>query len=230
MLQYEGRVVVITGGTGALGSAVAQLIAGQGGTCIVPSHRPDDAPKVTGPGSIKIVSGVDLTDEAAVEKFYDGLPLWASIHAAGGFAMAPIAQTGKNDLLKMIETNAITAFLCCRAAVQRIRAGAAGGRIVNVAAKVAVQPAGGMAAYSMSKAAVASLTQSLAEEVAAEGIWVNAVLPSIMDTPANRASFPPATDFSKWPTVQDVAQTIAFLASAENKVTRGALVPVYGRM
>ena len=81
----------------------------------------------------------------------------------------------------------------------------------------------------MSKAAVVSLTQSLAEEVAAEGIWVNAVLPSIMDTPANRASFPAGTDFSKWPSVSEVAETIAFLASPENKVTRGALVPVYGK-
>ncbi len=107
--------------------------------------------------------------------------------------------------------------------------GGGGGRIVNVAAKVAVQAVGGMIPYSVSKAAVVSLTQSLAEEVAGEGIWVNAVLPSIMDTPVNRKSFPAGTDFSKWPSVEDVAASVVFLASPENRVTRGALVPVYGR-
>ncbi len=85
-----------------------------------------------------------------------------------------------------------------------------------------------MVAYSTSKAGVASLTQCLAEELAPDGIWVNAVVPSIMDTPANRAAMPGA-DHSAWPSVGDVAHTIAFLASPDNAVTRGALVPVYGR-
>jgi NAD(P)-dependent dehydrogenase (short-subunit alcohol dehydrogenase family) len=91
-----------------------------------------------------------------------------------------------------------------------------------------VIPTAGLSAYAASKAAVASLTLSLSEELAAERIWVNAVLPSIMDTPANRAAMPKA-DFAKWPTVGDVAATIAFLASPQNAVTRGALVPAYGQ-
>jgi NAD(P)-dependent dehydrogenase (short-subunit alcohol dehydrogenase family) len=86
-----------------------------------------------------------------------------------------------------------------------------------------------MAAYSASKAAVLSITQSLAEELAQERIWVNAVVPSVMDTPQNRAGFPAGTDFSKWPSVEEVARTVVFLASEENAVTRGAAVPVYGR-
>jgi NAD(P)-dependent dehydrogenase (short-subunit alcohol dehydrogenase family) len=230
MRAFENRVVVVTGGAGALGAAVVQLLASQGATCIVPAHRKADAPKIAGPGKVEIIPGIDLTDEASVERFYAALPsCWASIHAAGGFAMSPIAKTSKQDFQKMFETNALTAFLCCREAVKRMRAGGEGGRIVNVAAKVALHPAGGMVAYCVSKAAVVSLTQSLAEELAAESIWVNAVLPSIMDTPANRAAFPPKTDYSKWPSVDDVAQTIAFLASPENKVTRGGLVPVYGK-
>jgi NAD(P)-dependent dehydrogenase (short-subunit alcohol dehydrogenase family) len=229
MLQFENRVVVVTGGTGALGAAIVQLIAAQGARCIIPSHRAAEPPKVSGPGSAEIVPGSDLTDEASVERFYAALPAcWASIHAAGGFAMSPIGHTSKADFQKMLDTNALTAFLCSREAVKRMRT-AGGGRIVNIAAKAAVIPAGGMVAYSMSKAAVVSLTQSLAEEAAADGIWVNAVLPSIMDTAANRASFPPGTDFSKWPKVEEVARTIAFLASPDNQVTRGALVPVYGR-
>ncbi|HVT80279.1 MAG TPA: SDR family NAD(P)-dependent oxidoreductase [Phycisphaerae bacterium] len=229
-MRFEGRTVVVTGGTGALGAAIVALIAGEGGRCVVPSHRPAEAPKVAGPGSVEIVAGIDLADEASVEKFYAGLPAcWASIHAAGGFTMGPIARTGKADFQKMMETNALTAFLCCREAAKRMRAAGVGGRIVNVAAKPALHAVGGMVAYSMSKAAVVSLTQSLAEEVAGDGIWVNAVVPSVMDTAANRASFPAGTDFSKWPKVEEVAETVAFLASPENKVSRGGLMPVYGR-
>jgi NAD(P)-dependent dehydrogenase (short-subunit alcohol dehydrogenase family) len=107
---------------------------------------------------------------------------------------------------------------------------AAGGRIVNVAARPALEwrAGAGMAAYTVAKAGVAALTVALAEEVAKEGILVNAVAPSIMDTPANRAAMPTA-NFENWPKVDEVAATILFLASPDNKVTRGAVVPVYGR-
>jgi NAD(P)-dependent dehydrogenase (short-subunit alcohol dehydrogenase family) len=106
----------------------------------------------------------------------------------------------------------------------------AGGRIVNVAARPALEwrTGAGMAAYAASKAAVAALTVALAEEVVKSGILVNAVAPSIMDTPANRAAMPQA-DFSAWPKVEEVAATILFLASPDNKVSRGGVVPVYGR-
>ena len=97
-----------------------------------------------------------------------------------------------------------------------------------VSAKPALVPTGGLSAYAMSKAAVAALTTSLAEELKEEGIWVNAVVPSTMDTPANRGAMPGA-DFSSWPSVGDVAETILFLASPQNRATRGALVPVYGK-
>ena len=114
-MRFDGKVVVITGGTGALGAAVVRLIAAQGGRCVVPSHRAAETPKVSGPGSVEVVSGVDLADEASVERFYSGLPsCWASIHAAGGFAMGPITKATKADFLKMMETNAVTAFLCSR--------------------------------------------------------------------------------------------------------------------
>src|SRR4051794_38121175 len=127
--------------------------------------------------------------------------------------------------------NFVTAFLCCRAAINAIaRSSGGGGRIVNVAARPALEPrlGAGMTAYAASKAAVAALTQALGEEVARDGILVNAVVPSIMDTPANRSAMPKA-DFSAWPKVEEVAATILFLASPENKLTRSALVPVYGR-
>jgi NAD(P)-dependent dehydrogenase (short-subunit alcohol dehydrogenase family) len=231
-VDFAGRDVVVTGGTGALGAAVVRLLVESGATCYVPAHR---EPKkedfsLLGDDRVKIMSGVDLADEVAVERFYSAIPaLYASIQTAGGFAMAPVAETSLVDFRKMLDRNAVTCFLCCREAVKRIRAsGGRGGRLVNVAARPAVTPVGGMIAYSTSKAAVASITTSLGEELAPEAIWVNAVLPSTMDTPANRTGMPKA-DFSKWPKVDEVAATIAFLASPQNGVTRGALVPVYGK-
>ena len=130
--------------------------------------------------------------------------------------------------MKQLEMNLVTAFLCSRGAVNAMSG--RGGRIVNVAARPALEPrsGAGMAAYTASKAAVVALTIALAEEVAKLGILVNAVAPSTMDTPANRAAMPKA-DHAAWPKVEEVAATILFLASPLNAVTRGAIVPVYGK-
>jgi NAD(P)-dependent dehydrogenase (short-subunit alcohol dehydrogenase family) len=156
--------------------------------------------------------------------------LWASIHLAGGFAMTAIGKTTKADLMKQIDLNLVTAFLSCRAAVNAMTRTGAGGRIVNVAARPGLEwrSGAGMTAYTASKAAVAALTAAIAEEVVKSGILVNAVAPSIMDTGANRAAMPQA-DYAAWPKTEEVAATILFLASPDNKVTRGSVVPVYGR-
>jgi NAD(P)-dependent dehydrogenase (short-subunit alcohol dehydrogenase family) len=131
-------------------------------------------------------------------------------------------------LRQQIDMNLMTCLLCCRAAVGAMAGN--GGRIVNVAARPALEwrSGAGMVAYAASKAAVAALTAALAEEVAKDGILVNAVAPSIMDTPANRTAMPKA-NYDLWPKVAEVAATIMFLASPENRVTRGGIVPVYGR-
>jgi NAD(P)-dependent dehydrogenase (short-subunit alcohol dehydrogenase family) len=144
--------------------------------------------------------------------------------------MGGIAEADKSVLSQMLETNAVTCYLCCAAAVLAMRRTGAGGRIVNVASRQALEPRLGtsMVAYTASKAAVAALTEALAEEVAKDGILVNAVAPSIMDTVANRAAMPRA-DYTLWPKVKEVAATILFLASPDNQVTRGAVVPVYGK-
>ena len=163
--------------------------------------------------------------------FYGGLAkLWASIHIAGGFAFAPVEQSDKALLMGQIESNLVSAYLCSRAAVAAFRRGSGGGRIVNVAARPALEPRAGanMTAYTAAKAGVAALTIALGEEVASDGILVNAVAPSIMDTPANRTSMPKA-DYATWPKVEEVAATILFLASPDNAVTRSAIVPVYGK-
>src|SRR5204862_3667045 len=136
-------------------------------------------------------------------------------------AMSPVSETDRAALMQQVDTNFVTCFLCCRAAVRAMARDKAGGRIVNVAARPALEwrAGAGMAAYAASKAAVAALTTALAEEVAKDGILVNAVAPSIMDTPANRKAMPKA-DHAAWPKVEEVARTILFLASSDNKVTR----------
>lgn len=243
--DYEGRHVVLTGGTGALGAAVAGILLDRGATCHIPCFKKEEVAGFAHKDNkhVRLTDGVDMTDEHAVELYYSvfgasrGCPLWATINLAGGFAMAPIEKVRRADLLKQMDMNFTSCFLSCREAVRRIREAGignggvqVGGRIVNVAARPAVEPraGAGMTAYSASKAAVACLTQALAEEVAADGIWVNAIVPSIMDTPANRAAMP-KSDFSRWPKVHEVALVIASLAAPGNASMRGGLVPVYGR-
>jgi NAD(P)-dependent dehydrogenase (short-subunit alcohol dehydrogenase family) len=194
-----------------------------------------DFPYAHDPG-VHITRDIDLADEAAVRGFYHMLPpLWASIHLAGGFAMAPIGDTSAADFIGQFRMNALSAFLCSTAAIAAFRTrgaagpgGAKGGRIVNVSARPALEPrlGAGMVAYTAAKSAVAALTQALAQETVDEEIWVNAVAPSVIDTPANRAAMPNA-DFGRWVAPADLADLIAFLASAENRVTRGAVIPVY---
>ncbi|HEY0484387.1 MAG TPA: SDR family NAD(P)-dependent oxidoreductase [Kofleriaceae bacterium] len=209
----QGRHVVVTGGKGALGGAVVAWLEGRGAVV----HVPD-------------IATVDLSSEAQAVAYYAALPpLWASIQLAGGFAMAPIAETSFADLEKQWRINTVTCFLACREAVRSIRrAGGGGGRIVNVAARPVVVPVAGMTAYAASKAGVAAITQSLAAELVGDAILVNAVLPSIIDTPANRAAMPSA-DHAAWPRPAELAEAIGFLASPANTLTSGALVPVYGR-
>jgi NAD(P)-dependent dehydrogenase (short-subunit alcohol dehydrogenase family) len=229
-VDFNSRHVVVTGGTGALGAAVVGALIAAGATCHIP-HRHGEVlehfPYRDHPQA-KLVAGVELAGETAVAGFFAAVPqLWASIHLAGGFAPGRVSDTGKDALMEQIEANLATCFLCCRAAVKAM--GAAGGRIVNVASRPALEwrAGAGMAAYAASKAAVAALTVALAEEVVGDGILVNAVAPSIMDTPANRRAMPKA-DYAAWPKVEEVAATILFLASPENKVTRGSIVTVYG--
>jgi NAD(P)-dependent dehydrogenase (short-subunit alcohol dehydrogenase family) len=230
-MDYRDRHVIVTGGTGALGAAVVGALVDAGATCHVPYVVAAEAERfaLRQHERVKLVAMSDLGDEADVARLFGSVSqLWASIHLVGGFAMAEVAQTTRAELMKQIEMNLVTSFLCSRGAVNAMTG--RGGRIVNVAARPALEPrsGAGMAAYTASKAAVVAFTIALSEEVAKLGILVNAVAPSIMDTPANRAAMPKA-DHAAWPKVEEVAATILFLASPQNAVTRGAIVPVYGR-
>jgi len=238
-IDFEGRQVVVTGATGELGLAVVESLLDAGAICHVPCRDATRAAKLTRLGTerVTVIPGIDGTDEKAIESFYAGRPgLWASVHCLGGFAMGAVTQIRASEFSQMMEINALSCFLHCREAIKTMRAHGAGhevgmlGRIVNVAAQPGLEPrrGAGMIAYTTSKAAVAAITVALAEEVAAEGILVNAVAPSIMDTEANRRAMPQANP-AMWARLEEVAATIVFLASPQNRVTRGALVPVYGR-
>ena len=230
-MDFRDRHVVITGGAGALGTALVEALVGAGAICHVPCFDEAEAQRfrLRAHRQVKLTVTGDLADEKNVAGLYGRIaPLWASIHLAGGFAAGRLGETSLATLRQQIDMNLVSCLLCCRAAVNAM-AGSSG-RIVNVAARAALEwrTGAGMAAYTASKAAVAALTAALAEEVAKDGILVNAVAPSIMDTPANRKAMPKA-DYDLWPKVEEVAATILFLASPGNRVTRGGIVPVYGR-
>ena len=203
---------MVTGGGGALGGAVVEALSAAGATCHAP--RRDE---------------LDLTDEAAVTAYYGRLPaLWASVQVAGGYAGAPFVDTSLADLRRQLDINLATCFLCCRAAVRRMTAApAAGGRSINVGSRAALSPAGGAIAYTVSKAGVVALTQGLADEVKGSRILVNAVIPSTIDTPANRQAMPKASH-ARWPAPAAIASAIVWLASPDNQLVSGALLPVYG--
>jgi NAD(P)-dependent dehydrogenase (short-subunit alcohol dehydrogenase family) len=229
--EFEGRAVVVTGGTGALGSAIIGRLLEAGAVCHVPSRRTPDDFALAANSRVKLTTGVDLTDAASLHAFYSAVPdLWASIHAAGAFAMSPVGGNAAKAFGEMMDANARTAFLCCHAAASVMTASKTAGRIVNVTARPGLDHRKGaaMSAYAASKAAVAAMTTALAEELKNEGILVNAVAPSTLDTPANRKAMPKA-DFSKWVSVDAAAEAVVHLASPRNLTVSGALLPIYGR-
>jgi NAD(P)-dependent dehydrogenase (short-subunit alcohol dehydrogenase family) len=229
MLDFSGREALVTGGTGALGSAVVGRLITAGATVHVPVYVAEELERFPyrDHDAVRVHEGLDLSKETDVTRLYGATSsLYASVHIAGGFAMGPLGDTSLETWEHLMRMNATTCFLCCREAVRTL--GGAEGRLVNVAARPALVPTAQMSAYAASKAAVAALTLSLAEELAESGVWVNAIVPSIIDTRANRAAMPDA-DHAAWPTPEQIAETVAFLASPQNGVTRGALVPVYGK-
>lgn len=200
---------MVTGAGGGLGPAVVAALRARGATCHTPSRVE-----------------LNLTDEVAVANFYRDVPaLWASVHVAGGFSMANIEDTSLAAFQEQWTTNAVTAFLACREAVRNIKRTGRGGRIVNVASRVVLDPPGGKTAYVAAKAAVAAFTRGIASEVRGAGIFVNAVLPDTIDTPRNRAAMPNA-DTTLWTPPEHIADTVAWLASPENSSVTGALLPV----
>ncbi len=228
--EFEDRNVVVTGGTGALGTAVAELLLERGARVRVPCFDAEEYERCSfrEHERAEVVHPVNLADDAAVEAFFaDGGELWASIHIAGGFAFTPLSEVSSTVLEQQVRMNTATCLLCCREAAAHMKQG---GRIVNVTARPALDARQGakLTPYVIAKAGVAALTQTLASELLQQDVLVNAIAPSVIDTPANREAMADA-DFSTWVKPSDAAEVLAFLASPRNRVVSGALVPVYGK-
>lgn len=228
-----GRVIAITGAFGVLGQAVAKAAAGHGARVVLIDFA-KDAPAGSPSGAdLLVLGGVDLTDAVqagaamdAVADRFGGID--ALLNIAGGFTWETLQDGSIASWPAMYRLNVLTAANACRAAVPHLKRSAAG-RIVNVGSAAALKAAMGMGAYAAAKAGVHSLTQALAEELKGDNVTVNAVLPSIIDTPTNRADMPNA-DFASWVAPDDLAAVMLFLASEAATAITGALVPVTGRV
>lgn len=223
------RVIVITGAFGVLGSAVAKSAAEQGAELALI----DFAKAPAGLDAGVVLGEVDLADQvkasaamAAVGERYGRID--ALLNIAGGFTWEKVEGQDPATWTAMHRLNVMTAANASRAAIPYLRASGAG-RIVNVGSAAAQKAGAGMGAYAAAKAGVHALTQALAEELKGDGVTVNAVLPSIIDTPANRADMPDA-DVSSWVAPADLAAVMLFLASDAARAVTGALVPVTGRV
>lgn len=219
-------IAVVCGGSGALGAAVVRAFLDRGDRVVSVERRP--AAEDDKSDSIRVET-VDLTDPDAVEALWERfvangeLPRWL-VNTVGGFRTGTVATTEADDYRFLQRINLDATWWSCRAAARRMREGAA---IVNVAARPALSGGAGSAAYTVSKAAVLRMTQVLSDELHEQHVRVNAVLPSVMDTPANRASMS-AERMRNAVATSDVASVIAFLCSEGARAVSGAAVPVFG--
>lgn len=242
--SLAGQSAIVTGGAGALGRhVVAELLKG-GDSVHVPLHRQEQDEELrdflcrqTGLTrealqALLYTAAADMTREEAVETFVRhaaavGPPPTILAAILGGFRMAPLEETSLSDWEAMWKLNATSAFLACRAVVPGMKA-AGWGRIVLVGAMPATTGGvGNMTAYGASKAAVVNLTGALAEELRPHGIAVNAVVPTILDTPANRAAMPDASP-KEWLAPEDLAEVVGFLTSSTAGILSGAVIPLAG--
>ena len=231
----QGKTVAITGALGALGCVVAETAARRGAQVALIDHArvaPEGLAERLGAGAL-IVGGVDLTSAPAAEAAMASVEakfgrIDALINIAGGFQWQTVADGEIDGWDRMYAMNLKTALNASRAALPYLLASGAG-RIVNVGAQSALHAAAGFGPYAASKSAVHRLTESLADELKLKGVTVNAVLPSTIDTAANRRDMPKA-DFSRWVAPADLAAVILFLISDEAKAVTGALIPVSGRV
>ncbi len=229
-----GQSAIVTGGTGGLGSAVVARLLDDGWRVVVPWIVEHELERVSERDGLELVQA-DLFDADAVASVVSlaagaesEAPLRGVVNLVGGFAMgARVHETPIEEFEKQFRLNLRPTYLVVAAAVPHLLA-PEGGSIVCVGTRAAVQPFSGAAGYISSKAAVIAFAQAVAAEYKNDGIRCNAILPSVIDTPANRASMPKA-DFEKWVKPAEIAGVIAHLLSDASRPTSGAAVPVYGR-
>lgn len=232
-----GKVVVITGGTGGLGSALVRRLLGNDYRLAVTYLMPDEARAFEGEFDVDedriFLTRVDATNpEAVATLFTDVADRWGSIHGlvslVGGWAGGrDVEETDDVRFERMLDLNLRSAFYAVRAAVPHLKE-TGWGRIVLVGSRGAVDYPEGQAAFNIAKAGVVALAKSVAQELENSGVTANALMPSVIDTPVTRKALPYA-DYVDWPTPDEIAAVAEFLLTDESGVMNGALVPVYGR-
>jgi len=235
------KVVLVAGGTGGLGRAVSLAFVEEGARVIVTFQRPGDLDELKKAASAKLVAAdgaslegfsVDVTDEVAVARLTDGIVercgrLDCLVNTVGGYAGGiKLWELETKVFEQMLALNLRAGFILARAAA-RVMVKQGSGAIVNVAAKAAVDHAAGAAAYAASKAAAVAMIDCLAVDLKGTGVRANSIMPSVIDTAANRKAMPKA-DFAKWPKPEEIARVILFLCSDAAKLIQGAALPVYG--
>jgi NAD(P)-dependent dehydrogenase (short-subunit alcohol dehydrogenase family) len=221
--------VVISGGTGGLGSAVTAKLLDAGWHVVVPYVDERELERVERHPQLELVAA-DLFDPAAAAAVVGraGGRLGALVNLVGGFASGGrVHETPVEDFESQFRLNLRPTYLLCHAALPRMLE-SGGGSIVCVSTRAALRPFSGAAGYISSKAAVLAFVDALAAEYTNDGVRANAILPSVIDTPGNRASQPDA-DHSRWVKPEQIADVISFLCSDESAAIGGAHIPVYGR-
>ncbi|MFP3550758.1 SDR family NAD(P)-dependent oxidoreductase [Paraburkholderia sp. SIMBA_049] len=233
MNSLDGTIVAITGAFGNLGLVTAQVLAERGAKVAVIGRGKAPANLPASLAQACVASGVDLAERDAAQRVIESIAsqlggLNALVNVAGGFSWETVADGSADTWERMFDVNVKTTVNATKASLHHLTKDA-GGRIVNIGAMAGLKAAMGMGAYAASKAGVMRLTEALAEELKDKGATVNAILPSIIDTPQNRADMPDA-DFTRWVTPEQVGGVIAFLLSKEAQCVTGALIPVAGRV
>jgi NAD(P)-dependent dehydrogenase (short-subunit alcohol dehydrogenase family) len=235
-INFSGKVVLVAGGTGGLGHAVSRTFLEEGATVVVSYRREEEFTALKQAVGAKAIAlegfAVDVTDQRAAGEFVGGVlsrhgRVDALVNTVGGYAGGVKLWEMETKVLEtMLALNLRSGYTLARAVVPAmLKQGS--GAIVNVAAKAAFDHGAGAAAYAASKAAAVAMMDSLAADVKGTGVRVNSILPSIIDTAANRQAMPEA-NFATWPKPEEIAQVILFLCSDHAAVVHGAAVPVYG--
>lgn len=236
-MELRDYSVVITGGTGALGTAVCETYLRLGCQVAIPfifDHEIEGFEKEIGDLKSRVtLIRASVTAEAEVNSFFQTVlskfeKIDILVNIVGGFkGGVPVSELDVEDWDAMMNLNLKSAFLSCRAILPHMKERKSG-KIVNVSARAGLGGIAGLSAYCVSKGGVRLLTESIAEEVKDLGINVNAIMPSIIDTDANRKAMP-EEDYSRWVSPPDIAKVILFLTSDDASIINGAAIPVYGR-
>lgn len=222
---YRSKLVVVTGGTGALGSAVVRAYVAQGAKVIVADFQPPRAANTVPNTEFQYL---DALDETGVSELWSRIEADVLVNVVGGYlAGDPVATLKVADVQSQFDLNLKSAFLLTKYAVEAMQK-RGGGKIVHIASRAAVDKGANSFAYSMSKGAVLRLVEAAAAETLAQNININAVMPSIIDTPVNRSAMP-AAKFENWAKPEQIADVLLFLTSPDAELISGAAIPVYGK-